>query len=138
MELNTIGLVSATAAFLSIWWGHVAVRKIEAMSVKLWLPMAAAFTLGVISEIIAARTENIQLSAAFGIMGVVFLWDTFEFHRQQKRIKKGHAPANPDNPRHIQILKNYPTATILDLMARDPRGDKYSEDEIKAIQEGGK
>ena len=138
MELNTIGLVSAIASFLSIWWGHVAVRKIEAKTVTLWLPMTAAFTLGMISEFIAAWTENIQLSAAFGIMGVVFLWDTFEFYRQQKRIKKGHAPANPDNPRHARILENYPAATILDLLNRDPRGDKYSEDEIKAIQEGGK
>lgn len=124
MELNTIGLVSATAAFMSIWWGHVAVRKIEAVTLNLWLPMLTAFTLGVIAEIIAAQTENIHLSAVFGIVGVVFLWDTFEFYRQQKRVEKGHAPANPNNPRHARILKNTPTATILDLLDRDPRGDK--------------
>ncbi len=138
MELNTIGLVSAIAAFMSIWWGHVTVRKIEAATVKLWLPMMAAFTLGVISEIIATRTENIQLSAAFGIIGMVFFWDTFEFYRQQKRVKNGRAPAKPNNPRHARILKIFPASTTLDLLNRDPRGDKYSQAEIKLIQDGGK
>ena len=104
MELNTIGLVSAIAAFLSIWWGHVAVREIEAVSLNLWLPMLTAFSLGVTAEIIATRTENMHLSAIFGIMGVVFLWDAFEFYRQQKRVIKGHAPANPNNPRHVRVL----------------------------------
>ncbi len=34
MELNYLGVVAALAAFLSIWWGHVGVRKIEATSVR--------------------------------------------------------------------------------------------------------
>lgn len=138
MEVNTVGLVSAVATFFSVWWGHVFVRKIEAVTVKLWLPMTITFTLGIFAEIIATRTENTQLSAAFGILGMVFLWDAFEFYRQQKRIKKGHAPANPNNPRHAQILKNYPAATIVDLLDREPRGDRYSDEEIKAIRGGTK
>jgi hypothetical protein len=134
MELNALGLVSALAAFLSIWGGHVGVRAIEAKAVKLWGPILGALLLGLLFEWIAIRTENPHLSAACGIAGVVFLWDAFEFYRQQERVKRGHAPADPGNPRHARILAEYETASPIDWLDRDPRGRAYSEGELAAMQ----
>jgi hypothetical protein len=138
MSLNTLGLVSALTAFLSIWWGHVGVRKIEANSAKLWPPMTASIALGVICETTAFRLSSLHLSAVFGITGVVFLWDAFEFYRQEKRVKRGHAPANPNNPRHARILADCPSASAFDWLDRSPRGSAYSPDEIEAIARGAK
>ena len=134
MQINFVGLVAAFAVFLGIWWGHVAVRKIEATSARLWPPILGAILLGTIFEIFAARTESINLSAACGIIGMTLLWDAFEFYRQQKRVKNGHAPANPNNPRHAQILAEYPEATTIDLLKRSPRGREYSAEEVAAMK----
>ena len=138
MDFNFLGLVAALAAFLSIWWGHGGVRKIEALLVRLWPPILGASLLGIIFEIISARTNNIYISAACGILGVVFLWDAFEFYRQQNRIKKGHAPANPNNPRHVRILADFPAATTLDWLDCNPRGQKYSAEELAAMKANAK
>ena len=122
MELNTIGFVAAASTFLGVWLGHVAVRKIEAISPILWLPALIFAGIGLSLEIFSLSTSNVPLSAALGILGFTFLWDALEFTRQQNRVKKGHAPANPDNPRHVRLMQKYPSATTLDLLKRDPIG----------------
>jgi hypothetical protein len=81
----------------------------------------------------AILLENNTLSAVSGIIGITFLWDALEFKRQQKRVIKGHAPANPKNPRHLRILAECKTATTLDMLDREPRGKPYSQIEIDAI-----
>ena len=134
MELNYLGLIAAVGTFLGIWWGHVVVRVIEAKVEKLWPPMLIAILLGTAFEITAARTQNIGLSAFCGIFGMTLLWDAFEFYRQQKRVKYGHAPATPDNPRHAQILADYPEATTVDLLKNSPRGREYSAEEVVAMK----
>ena len=133
--MNYLGFVSAFAAFLSIWWGHVGVRKIESVSARLWPPMLGAIILGIVAETVAVRTDNLNLSTACGIVGVVFFWDAFEFYRQQKRVKHGHAPANPNNPRHARILADYPAANTVDWLNRNPRGKPYSSEELNAMKE---
>ena len=50
MEINTLGLVAAVTAFLTIWIGHVAVRKVEAEARDIRLPMLIAITLGLLTE----------------------------------------------------------------------------------------
>jgi hypothetical protein len=130
--MNWIGLVAALTAFLSIWAGHVAVRKIEAISTTIWIPTTIFVTLGLIMEFLSLTTVNLLLSTIFGIFGITLLWDALEFTRQQKRIIKGHAPANPNNPRHAKILAKYKSATTHDLLNRDPIGRIVSADE--AIQ----
>lgn len=120
MELNITGLVAATSAFLGIWLGHVSVRIIERNAKKLWPPILSALTLGIALEACSLLTDYRLLSTAFGILGITILWDALEFVRQEKRVKKGHAPANPSNPRHAQILAEYPSATMLDLLKREP------------------
>ena len=122
MTFQWIGLVAAAAIFFGIWFGHVAVRKIEAQAKQLWLPMAVAFGLGISLEFFSLFTENRLLATATGILGVTLLWDSFEFWRQENRVRKGHTPANPQNPRHARILAENETATTLDLLNRDPVG----------------
>ena len=137
MSLNWIGLVAALAVFFGIWVGHVAVRRIEFISPTLWLPVLAALSLGLACEIGAILSQNLYLSTALGILGVTLLWDALEFRRQERRVLKGHAPANPANPRHARILVESPRATTIDWLQRDPVGRRLSSDELQAIQEGG-
>lgn len=112
MELNFTGLSAALAAFLGIWWGHVAVRAIEARAADIRPAMALAILFGLGLWAGALLTESMPLSAALGILGVTLLWDAYEFRRQEKRVKIGHAPANPANPRHARILADYPSASV--------------------------
>src|SRR6266540_3974690 len=119
--MNPIGLIAAVTAFFSIWFGHVSVRKIEAIVSSIWLPTIGFAVAGIAFEWFSLSTFSLTLSTVLGILGITFLFDAFEFARQQKRIIKGHAPANPNNPRHANILKQYLSATTLDLLKRDPK-----------------
>lgn len=116
MTFNFLGLVAAISAFFAIWAGHVAVRKIEASSPSIWLPALIFVALGLLTEYVATLTNNLLLSAALGIFGITLLWDAIELTRQQNRVRKGHAPANPNNPRHAKILAEYPSANTQDLL----------------------
>ncbi len=138
MEMNFIGFAAALATFFGVWLGHVSVRKIERETVNLWKPALIAIGLGTGLEIAALITSSLTLSAMCGILGVTLLWDALEFYRQQKRIKHGHAPANPNNPRHAKILAEYPDATTIDWLDRNPRGSAYSPAELASIKEGAK
>jgi len=129
MAINSLGLIAAATAFLTIWIGHVAVRKIEAKAHDIRPPMFIAIALGLITEYLSLISLNRSLSTALGILGITLLWDAFEIYRQEKRIKQGHAPANPNNPRHAKILTEHPTATTLDLLKREPIGRQVSSEE---------
>ncbi|MGB7874776.1 MAG: DUF4491 family protein [Anaerolineales bacterium] len=133
MEINLIGLIAALATFLGIWLGHVSVRVIERKAKTLLPPIIIAIVLGLTLEWFSLSTLNLQLSTAFGILGITILWDALEFVRQEKRVKKGHAPANPSNPRHAQILAEYPSATTLDLLKRDPIDRPVTTDEAAQL-----
>jgi hypothetical protein len=104
MSLNFLGPAAAASAFFSVWLGHVAVRKIEYISPVLWLPALSAALLGIGFEAGALLSRSTALSAVLGILGMTLLWDAVEFFRQQRRVQKGHAPANPHNPRHAALL----------------------------------
>lgn len=131
--MNTLGLTAAVTAFLAIWIGHVAVRKIEAEARDIRPPMFIAIALGLITEYCSLITDNLSLKTALGILGITLLWDAFEIYRQEKRIKHGHAPANTNNPRHAKILAEYSTATTLDLLKRDPIGRSVSPKEAPKL-----
>lgn len=138
MDINLMGVSTALATFFGVWLGHVSVRKIERETVNLRIPTLAALALGIGFETASFLTSNLILSAMCGILGVTLLWDSFEFHRQQKRIKRGHAPANLNNPRHAKILAEYPVATTFDWLNRSPRGSAYSSDELVSMKDGKK
>lgn len=138
MEMNFVGIAAALATFLGVWMGHVAVRKVERETVRLWVPICSALLFGIGLSIFSFLTPSLILSTASGILAVIFLWDALEFLRQQNRVKHGHAPANPNNPRHAKILAEYPEATTFDWLHRDPRGSKYSAAELASMKEGEK
>jgi hypothetical protein len=138
MEMNFVGVAAAFATFFGVWMGHVAVRRIERNTIRLWIPIGLVLALGLGFVSLSLTTPNLILSAASGILAVTFLWDALEFVRQQNRIKHGHAPANPKNPRHAKILAEYPEATTFDWLDRDPRGSQYSADELAALEAGAK
>ncbi len=136
--MNFIGLVAALTAFFSIWFGHVAVRKVESVSPTIWLPTLIFSALGLFVEILSLTTlapdasagvVNRPWSVAFGILGITLLFDALELRRQQNRVKKGHAPANLNNSRHVKILSEHSSATTLDLLKRDPIGHIISSEE---------
>jgi hypothetical protein len=136
MEINWLGLASAAATFFGVWIGHVSVRKIEREVTRIWIPATFALLFGIGLELASFRTSNLILSTICGILGVTLLWDALELAvRQPKRIQHGHAPANPNNPRHAQILATYPNATTMDWLDRDPRGFPYSSAELELIKE---
>jgi hypothetical protein len=121
--MNPVGLVAAFAAFLGIWGGHVAVRKLEAHSPTLWLPAIIFILLGALLEWLALYAHSTSVSAAAGILGITCYWDAVEIVRQERRVRKGHAPANPSNPRHKHILEAAGSeATTQDLLKREPLG----------------
>ncbi len=138
MSLNLIGLITALTTFLGIWLGHVAVRKVEFISPRLWLPALIAATFGLGLEILALLSPGCPLSAAAGILGMTLLWDALEFYRQQRRVEKGYAPANPHNPRHARILRHSPHATPVDWLERQPLGRPLTAEEKRALQEAAR
>lgn len=134
MEINTLGLTAALTAFLAIWLGHVAVRKVEAEARDIRIPIIIAIALGLLTEYCSLITDHLSLKTALGILGVTLLWDAFELHRQENRVKHGHAPANPDNPRHARFLADPNLhATTLDLLKRDPVGRPVPPDEAPKL-----
>lgn len=135
MTLNWIGLIAASATFFGVWIGHISVRKIEFLSPTIWLPAGAALLLGLLLEVAALLSTNQTLSAALGIFGITVLWDALEFLRQQQRVIKGHAPANPNNPRHARILLSSKQSTSFDWLDRNPIGRQLTAEELKGIQE---
>ncbi|MBE0408669.1 MAG: DUF4491 family protein [Anaerolineales bacterium] len=130
MSLNWIGLIAALATFSGIWIGHVTVRKVDYVSSSVWLPSIVALAIGILLEVIALVSSNPYHSTALGIVGITVLWDGLEFWRQHHRIIRGHAPANPDNPRHQRILAENSSATTIDWLARNPTGRAISVEEM--------
>jgi hypothetical protein len=131
--MNFIGVVAALTALLSVWFGHVAVRKIEFLSPTIWIPSTVFVILGVTAELFSLSTVHRPPSTALGILGITLLFDAFELTRQQKRVQKGHAPANPANPRHAKFLADdILHATTRDLLKREPTGQPFSSEEASA------
>lgn len=135
MSLNWIGLIAAAATFFGVWIGHISVRKIEYLSPTIWAPSGASLLIGLLLEFGALLSNDHTLSAALGIFGITVLWDALEFLRQQNRVQKGHAPANPNNPRHARILQSSTLSTNFDWLDRNPIGRRLTVEELKGIQE---
>ena len=131
MTLNWIGFVAAWATFFGVWIGHVTVRKVEHCAPDLRGPMLVALIIGLALEVVALSSASLYVSGACGILGMTALFEAVEFRRQFKRVKKGHAPANPNNPRHAPLLTEGP-ATTIDLLKREPMGQVIAYQEPAA------
>ncbi|HET7378216.1 MAG TPA: DUF4491 family protein [Anaerolineae bacterium] len=121
MILNWTGFTAACATFFAVWLGHVTVRKVEYRAPDIRQPMIIAALIGLALEVAALSSNNLYLSGACGIVGMTALFDALEFRRQSRRVLKGHAPANPNNPRHAKFLAEG-HATTIDLLKREPVG----------------
>ena len=138
MEINVVGLAAAFATFFGVWIGHVSVRKIERESANLWVPTLLFLSVAALLAFVSFFTPDLSLSAVSGILAMTLGYDAYELFHQQKRVRKGRAPANPNNPRHATILAEYPLATTMDWLHRDPRGAAYSSAELASLKEGTK
>jgi hypothetical protein len=119
--LQLAGLWMATATFIGIWWGHVGVRWLEAHSADVRPPALVLIIAGLGLNLSSLLTPNLTVAGVCSIIGITLLWDAFELYRQQKRVIKGHAPANPANPRHAAYLAAPQShATTVDLLKREP------------------
>jgi hypothetical protein len=119
MQFNYLGIIAAVSAFLGIWFGHVAVRRFEFISPTIWLPCVLFSAAGIALEYFSTQLASRPLAIVPGILGITLLWDAVEILRQQSRVCKGHAPANPNNPRHVNILATHPSATTADLLKQN-------------------
>ncbi|MDW8403535.1 DUF4491 family protein [Chloroflexus sp.] len=117
--LQTSGLWLALATFLSIWWGHVGVRWLEAKSADIRPPMIGLIIAGLALNVAALFAPNITIGGVCSVVGIALWWDAFELVRQDRRVRHGHAPANPDNPRHARYLAEG-KATLHDPLDREP------------------
>ncbi len=132
MTLNWMGVVAALCTFLGVWLGHVSVRWIESRTVRLWIPSLGFAAMGLALELASLWTFGLSplIAAGCGILGMTLLVDSHELYRQQERVCRGRAPANPTNPRHVRILADHPTATTANWLDREPRGHPYPAEKM--------
>lgn len=92
-QLQFAGPVLAGVTFLTIWGGHVMVRILH----YYWgtKPAPFVFGAGLLLLLGSTQTSLDLLAGAAGIVGLTMLWDAFELHRQEARVRQGHAPLNP-------------------------------------------
>jgi hypothetical protein len=96
VTLQWAGLVLAVLTFGTIGLGHVAVRKLNYRYGTKPAPVFLVLGLGFL--VLSLPVTSNLASAALGIVGMTTLWDAVEFIRQEERIRRGHAPANPNRP----------------------------------------
>jgi len=121
MVPNWIGVVAALATFLSVWLGHVSVRAVEYRVASLRGPTVMYLTLAALAYLGSLSSQSMIVSGALGILGTTLWFDALELQRQFKRVMKGHAPANPRNPRHAPLIASG-RATTTDWLNRQPTG----------------
>lgn len=119
--LQFAGFWMAMVTFLGIWCGHVGVRWLEAHSPNIWPPIVVLASSGVALNVFSLFAPNLTLAGVSSIIGITLMWDALEVYRQQRRVLKKHAPANPDNPRHAAYLAAGKAITE-DLLNREPQG----------------
>jgi hypothetical protein len=96
VTLQWAGLVLVVLTFGTIGLGHVAVRRLNDWYGTKPAPVFLVLGLAFLGLSLLATDE--LASAALCIVGMTTLWNAGEFVRQEERIRRGHAPANPDRP----------------------------------------
>lgn len=119
------GLAAAAATFGGVWFGHVAVRRIEFAAARLGPFMLAFLLAGLALEAAVLLSASFALSAFLGILGATFLFDAPELKRQEKRVNAGRARANPRNPRHHLALASG-RAVLEDPLGGEPPVPVYA------------
>ncbi len=96
MTLQWAGPILGSIMLGTIAIGHVIVRRLNYLHGTKPAPVFAV--IGIASLLISIILANDLLSACFGIIGVTTIWDAIELVRQEERVRRGHAPANPNRP----------------------------------------
>jgi hypothetical protein len=96
MTLQWAGLVLTAFTLGTIGLGHVAVRRVNLLFGTRSVPYV--IVLGTLFLVLSLLATGDLTSAVLGIVGVTTLWDAVELIRQEERIRRGHAPANPNRP----------------------------------------
>jgi hypothetical protein len=135
MTLNWIGLDRSCSNFFGRLDRSCVCAQDRIRSPTIWVPSGVSLLIGLLLELGALRSEDPRLSAALGIFGITVLWDALEFWRQHHRVRKGHAPANPNNPA-ARLLQSSSAATTIDWLDRNPIGRPLTTDELQRIEEG--
>lgn len=120
--LQLAGFWMALATFLGIWWGHVGVRWLERNVTRVEPAAGVLAAAGIGLNLYSLFAPSLTIAGVCSIIGITLLWDAYELFRQQRRVIKGHAPANPNNPRHAAYLAAGGHATTEDLLDREPTG----------------
>jgi len=92
--MHFIGIVIGVISFLSIGVFHPIVIKAEYhFSKSCWPVFLIA---GVILMAVSLFVENVVLSSALAVVGMSSWWSILELFEQEKRVRKGWFPANPE------------------------------------------
>ena len=92
--MHFIGIVIGVISFLSIGIFHPIVIKAEYhFSKSCWPVFLIA---GVILMAVSLFVENVVLSSALAVVGMSSWWSILELFEQEKRVRKGWFPTNPE------------------------------------------
>lgn len=92
--MNWAGILLGAAAFVLIGAFHPVVIKAEYyLGRKCWWMFLIA---GLICAVISLLIDNLILSSIVGVLAFCFFWSILELFEQEKRVKKGWFPENPN------------------------------------------
>lgn len=92
--MNWAGILLGAAAFVLIGAFHPVVIKAEYyLGRKCWWMFLIA---GLICAVISLLIDNLVLSSIVGVLAFCFFWSILELFEQEKRVKKGWFPENPN------------------------------------------
>lgn len=95
--MNVNGLIVGIGTFLLIGIFHVVVIKSEFYFGKeIWFLFAG---MGIAAIALSTATQNVIISSLVAVFGITCLWSVKELFEQEKRVKKGWFPSNPNRKR---------------------------------------
>lgn len=92
--MNWSGILLGAASFILIGAFHPIVIKAEYyLGKKCWWMFAIA---GFACAIISILIDDIVVSSIIGVLAFCFFWSILELFEQEKRVKRGWFPTNPN------------------------------------------
>ncbi len=104
--INWVGPLLGVICLLGVWSGHILVRKLDFHLAKVRPVAVFMGLLGCCTILSTLWISNTILAGILGVAGMILFFDAIELFLQEKRVRIGHAAANPANPRHQKILQS--------------------------------